>query len=93
MTTLTVDGSPEESGELSSEEQDSLAVGEQMQQDQESSYAGKYKNAEDLESAYIELQKKLGSSDNEDWRTSDEPENAPEESTSFLDEILGTISI
>ena len=87
MTTLTVDGSPEESGELSAEEQDSLAVGEQMAQEQESLYAGKYKNAEELESAYIELQKKLGSSDNEDTDEGDEPEEAPEESTSILDEL------
>ena len=86
MTTLTVDGSPEESGELSAEEQDSLAVGEQMQQEQEQLFAGKYKNAEELESAYIELQKKLGSSDNEPAEEA-ESEDAPEETTSFLDEI------
>lgn len=88
MTTLTVDGSPEESGELSAEEQDSLAVGEQMAQEQESLYAGKYKNAEELESAYIELQKKLGSSDDEDSdNDGDESENTSEESTSILDEL------
>ena len=86
MTTLTVDGAPEQSGELSAEEQDSLAVGEQMQQDQEQLLAGKYKNTEDLESAYLELQKKLGSSDNESAEQA-EPENAPEETASFLDEI------
>ena len=88
MTTLTVDGSPEESGELSAEEQDSLAVGEQMAEEQESLYAGKYKNAEELESAYIELQKKLGSSDDEDSdNDGDESENTSEESTSILDEL------
>lgn len=88
MTTLTVDGSPEESGELSAEEQDSLAVGEQMAQEQESLYAGKYKNAEELESAYIELQKKLGSSDDEDSdNDGDESEDTSEESTSILDEL------
>ena len=86
MTTLTVDGSPEESGELSAEEQDSLAVGEQMAQEQEQLFAGKYKNAEELESAYIELQKKLGSSDNEPAEEA-KSEDAPEETTSFLDEI------
>ena len=85
MTTLTVDGSPEESGELSAEEQDSLAVGEQMAEEQESLYAGKYKNAEELESAYIELQKKLGSSESEPEDT--ESEEAPEETTSFLDDL------
>ena len=78
MTTLTVDGSPEESGELSAEEQDSLAVGEQMAQEQEQLFAGKYKNAEELESAYIELQKKLGSSDDNEPAEEVESEDAPE---------------
>lgn len=86
MTTLTVDGSPEESGELSTEEQDSLAVGEQMAEEQEQLFAGKYKNAEELESAYIELQKKLGSSDDEPAEEA-ESEDAPEETSSFLDDI------
>jgi hypothetical protein len=39
---------------------DSLKVGEEMQAQQEQLLAGKYKNAEELESAYVELQKKLG---------------------------------
>lgn len=86
MTTLTVDGSPEESGELSAEEQDSLAVGEQMEQEQEQLLAGKYKNAEELESAYIELQKKLGSSDDKPAEEA-ESEDAPEENVSLLDEL------
>ena len=65
-----------------------LAVGEQMAQEQESLYAGKYKNAEELESAYIELQKKLGSSDDEDTDDDgDESEDTSEESTSILDEL------
>ena len=45
---------------LSEEEQDSLKVGEAMQQEQEQLLAGKYKNAQELEKAHIELQKKLG---------------------------------
>ena len=45
---------------LTPDEQDSLQVGEQMQAEQEQLLAGKYKNAEDLEQAYVELQKKLG---------------------------------
>ena len=48
------------SDNLNAEEQDSLIVGEQMQAEQEQLLAGKYKNAEDLEQAYVELQKKLG---------------------------------
>jgi len=48
------------SDNLNADEQDSLAVGEKMQAEQEQLLAGKYKNAEDLEKAYVELQKKLG---------------------------------
>jgi len=47
-------------GELNADEQESLQVGEQMEQEQEQRLAGKYKNAEELEAAYLELQKKLG---------------------------------
>ena len=57
--TLTVNDTPEAEG-LSPEEQDSLQVGEEMAEQQGELLAGKYKNAEDLESAYLELQKKLG---------------------------------
>ena len=59
LTVNTDDTSPE----LTSEEQDSLQLGEQMAKDQGELLAGKYKNAEDLEKAYIELQKKLGDND------------------------------
>ena len=71
--TLTVDPTPEAevSGEvegvsLSAEEQDSLQVGEQIQEQQEQLFAGKYKSAEELEKAYGELQKKLGEKGDED---------------------------
>lgn len=45
---------------LNADEQDSLKVGEEMQEAQDTLLAGKYKDAQELESAYIELQKKLG---------------------------------
>ena len=52
-------------GELNADEQESLAIGEEMATDQETMLAGKYKNAEELEAAYIELQKKLGEDQDE----------------------------
>ena len=65
--TLTVDPTPEaevagevEGVQLTAEEQDSLAVGEQIVDAQDNLLAGKYENAQELEKAYIELQKKLG---------------------------------
>ena len=60
--TLTVNDTPQQEG-LTAEEQDSLQVGEQMAEQQEQLLAGKYKNAEELEQAYVELQKKLGDKD------------------------------
>ena len=70
--TLTVDTTPQTEtlpDNLTPDEQDSLAVGEQIAQDQEQLLAGKYKNAEELEKAYMELQSKLGSQDKEvSWR-------------------------
>ena len=60
--TLTVNDTPEQEG-LTAEEQDSLQVGEQMAEQQGELLAGKYKNAEELQQAYVELQKKLGEKD------------------------------
>jgi len=62
--TFTYDNSPD-TEVLTEEEQDSLAVGEELMDQQENLLAGKYKNAEDLESAYLELQRKLGEVDEE----------------------------
>ena len=79
---------PDESpaGELNADEQDSLQVGEEMEQQQEQRLAGKYKNAEELEAAYLELQKKLGDQSKEEEETSQEPEE--ESSTeSLLDQL------
>tara|TARA_B100002019_G_scaffold287202_1_gene298841 strand:+ start:484 stop:1236 length:753 start_codon:yes stop_codon:yes gene_type:complete len=58
--TLTYDNTPD-TEVLTEEEQDSLRVGEELQQEQEALLAGKYKNAEELEKGYLELQEKLGS--------------------------------
>ena len=58
--TLTMNETPADNPEFTQEEMDSLKVGEEMETQQEQLLAGKYKSAEDLESAYIALQKKLG---------------------------------
>lgn len=72
---------PEENapGELNADEQDSLQVGEQLQQDQEQMLAGKYKNAQELESAYLELQKKLGENNTTEESTEETVEEQVEE--------------
>jgi high-affinity Fe2+/Pb2+ permease len=43
-----------------SDEAESLRIGEEMIEAHEQKLAGKYKNTEELEAAYLELQKKLG---------------------------------
>ena len=64
--TFTVDTTPQTetmTDNLTADEQDSLAVGEKLVEGQEQLLAGKYKDAQELEKAYVELQKKLGSND------------------------------
>ena len=58
---LTYDPTPADAPELSEDEQNSLEVADKLQQEEAELLAGKFKNAEDLENAYLELQKKLGS--------------------------------
>ena len=79
--TFSYDNTPE-AEVLTAEEQDSLQVGEQMVAEQEGLLAGKYKNAEELESAYLSLQKKLGQTEEEevDYESTDEGYEEEEES-------------
>ena len=59
---------------LTEAEQESLKVGEEMEAQQEQLLAGKYRSAEDLEKAYVELQRKLGEESNQDNETTNESE-------------------
>ena len=63
---LTYDPTPADAPEFTQDEQDSLAVAEKLGKEESELYAGKYQSAEELEEAYINLQKKLGSSDEDD---------------------------
>ena len=72
MAQLTYDPTPADQPEFSADEQDSLAVGEALEQQQTQRLAGKFENAEQLEKAYLELQKKMGQGEQE-------AEPAPEE--------------
>ena len=76
---------------LSESEQESLKVGEEMEAQQEQLLAGKYKDASDLEKAYLELQGKLGEKSEEvseetESKTETE-EEAPESTANILDDI------
>lgn len=65
---------------LNAAEQESLAVAEQMEAEQNQLFAGKFKDTQSLEQAYLELQKKLGEP-KEDVRDEEgvEETEAPEE--------------
>ena len=82
--TFTVDTTPQTetmSDNLTADEQDSLAVGEKLVAEQEGLLAGKYKDAQELEKAYVELQKKLGSNESEDVEQTSETEDETEETS------------
>ncbi len=79
---LTYDPTPADAPEFTEDEQNSLEVAERLGQEESELYAGKYENAEELEQAYLELQKKLGSSETDDETevtTTDEDETEDEE--------------
>jgi hypothetical protein len=62
---LTYDPTEYSEEQFTADELDSLQVGEELAEEQEKLLAGKYRDAEELEAAYIELQKKLGSREEE----------------------------
>ena len=78
---------------LSEEEQDSLRVGEALQEQQNELLAGKYKDAQELERAYVELEKKLGSPKEEAAKAESEtePEAKQEEDKPAQTNILETL--
>jgi len=80
--TLTYDPGTD-STVLTTDEQESLEVGEKLEAEQEGLLAGKYKNAEELEKAYTELEKKLGDSEPEQA----EPEVEAEPSTEVNEQV------
>ena len=63
---LTYDPTPADAPEFTEEEQDSLRVADELGEKENELLAGKYQNAEELEEAYLNLQKKLGSQDEDD---------------------------
>tara|TARA_B100001996_G_scaffold7673_1_gene6440 strand:- start:279 stop:1070 length:792 start_codon:yes stop_codon:yes gene_type:complete len=78
------------SSTLNSDEQDSLEVGESMEAEQNSLLAGKYKDAQELEKAYVELQGKLGEKESkQEVESEPEPEvkEEPKEESNILDQL------
>jgi len=79
MATLTYDANEAQEGELSTEEQDSLKVGEALAEQEDKKLAGKFEDAEALEKAYIELQSKLGEPKEKEAPVEEEKTEAKEE--------------
>tara|TARA_R100001230_G_C5649635_1_gene154941 strand:- start:216 stop:959 length:744 start_codon:yes stop_codon:yes gene_type:complete len=73
-------------GELNSDEQESLQIGEEIAKEQDTMLAGKYKDAQELEAAYLELQKKLGEG-GETPEASEETEDVEEQAASLFDRL------
>ena len=78
--TLTFENNQEQTTmeNLNADEQDSLQVGEAMLEAQDELLAGKYKDAQELEKAYVELQKKLGDKDTGDSTEARDSEDSEE---------------
>ena len=78
--------------DLTNEEKDSLLIGEDMERQQDNLLAGKYKNAEELETAYKELEKKLGEksepvTEEPESKTEPEKEAPKDKEQNILDQL------
>ena len=86
---------PEPKTELTPDEQESLAIGEELEAQQNTLLAGKYKNAQELEKAYKELESKIGTQsapeqESTDSLKSEEPEVKEEKTvveSAFLESL------
>ena len=76
--TFTMNETPANPEILNSDEQDSLAVAESLEGGEQPLLAGKFKDPQALEQAYVELQKKLGEPRDEVQPTEDAGEPAEE---------------
>jgi len=80
--TLTLNETPADQSELNSDEQESLAVAEANEGEQQQLFAGKFQDTQSLEQAYLELQKKLG-----EPREEEVPEEVEEVSEEVEEEV------
>lgn len=77
--TFTMNEAPSNHEILNSDEKESLAIAESLEQGEQPLLAGKFKDPQALEQAYVELQKKLGEPRDEVQTTEDEGEPAEDE--------------
>ena len=93
--TLTMNETPADQSELNADEQESLQIAESNEAEQQQLLAGKFKDPQSLEQAYIELQKKLGERNdvrneegNEEAEASEEVEETEESEEEDTQETL-----
>lgn len=84
--TLTSTDAPADQPELNADEQESLAIAEANEGEQQQLLAGKFDSPQSLEQAYLELQKKLGESRDEEPEDDDEPGEESDEEQDDSDE-------
>ena len=84
--TFTMNETPANPEILNSDEKESLAIAESLEQGEQSLLAGKFKDPQALEQAYVELQKKLGEPRDEVPTPEDEGEPAEAESEAEADD-------
>ncbi len=87
--TLTSTDAPADQPELNADEQESLAIAEANEGEQQQLLAGKFDSPQSLEQAYLELQKKLGESREEEPEAAEPEEQESEEDDSDEDESPG----
>ena len=90
--TLTLNDTPADQPELNADEQESLAVAEANEGEQQQLLAGKFQDTQSLEQAYLALQKKLGEPREEQEapvseEVEEEPEDTEEESESSEEKL------
>ena len=89
--TLTMNDTPADQPAMNADEQDSLQVAESLEGAEQPLLAGKFKDQSSLEKAYLELQKKLGTPNDEPEAGEEvEPEEqAPQEEDVLEDDSSG----
>ena len=90
---LTYDPTPADAPEFNEAEQEALKVADQLGQEEAKQYAGKFENAEELENAYLELQKKLGSDGKEDKAETEQEEVLSEKSEESTEESSPAVEL
>jgi high-affinity Fe2+/Pb2+ permease len=87
--TLSYDpaGDPEVISAMESDQAESLEIGQELINQANERLAGKYKDAQELEKAYIELEKKLGSKDAQEETAEPEAQDQQQERSEYSTQI------